>query len=44
MSFFQYIFGSSVVGSGTQVILMEDDWIRRMLAMVQNLPAADKNR
>ena len=44
VGFFQYMFGSGTVSGSTQVIVMENDWIRRMLAMVQGLPAADKNR
>ncbi|XP_045176532.2 endothelin-converting enzyme homolog isoform X1 [Mercenaria mercenaria] len=44
VSFFQYMFGSSNVNGNTRVILMEDDWIRRMLAMVGAIPDADKAR
>ncbi|XP_060556433.1 endothelin-converting enzyme homolog isoform X1 [Ruditapes philippinarum] len=44
VSFFQYMFGSSNVNGNTRVILREDDWIRRMLAMVSAIPESDKAR
>ncbi|XP_052797831.1 endothelin-converting enzyme 1-like [Mya arenaria] len=44
VSFFRYIFGPENVNGGTRVVVKEDDWVRRMLQMVADLPATDKNR
>ncbi|WAR03838.1 ECE1-like protein [Mya arenaria] len=43
VSFFRYIFGPENVNGGTRVVVKEDDWVRRMLQMVADLPATDKN-
>lgn len=43
VSFFQYMFSSNV-NSGTRVILMEEDWLRRMLEMVNAIPSGDRAR
>ncbi|KAL4225048.1 Membrane metallo-endopeptidase-like 1 [Mactra antiquata] len=44
VSFFQHMFGSNNVNGNTRVVLREDDWLRRMLSMVESLPDADKPR
>ncbi|KAK3605567.1 hypothetical protein CHS0354_005871 [Potamilus streckersoni] len=40
----KYMFKESGVTESTYVALKEDDWIRRMTAMVGSLPANEKNR
>jgi len=43
LSFFQHMFSSNVNGD-TRIILMEEDWLRRVLAMVGAIPEGDKAR
>ncbi|KAL3841722.1 hypothetical protein ACJMK2_019828 [Sinanodonta woodiana] len=39
-----YMFKDSGVNENTVIVVREDDWIRRMTAMVGSLPTSDKNR